>query len=132
LDRFLKNTYKHKNSKLDGLSIWKTLVLSTITEAIERLIFEECACVCSNCHSMIESNYFKDNTAEILSETFYLEENGQIREHQLDGEKYVKEIQEFFKKIREVLETEHDRINQIKSNINFEITDPLIKFEIWE
>jgi len=131
LDHILKNTFNHKNPNLDKLSIWKTLVLSTITETIERLIFEECICVCSNCHSMIESKNFEKNATEIISEKYYLEENDQIREYQLNAKKHIKEIKEIFEKIQEALEKEHARIKLIKTN-NFKITDPLIKYEIWE
>ena len=112
----LKNSYKHRNPNLDKLNIWKTLTLSNTNEASERVICEECICLCANCHIMMTSNHFVDNSSEILSTPYYLEKDGEEVELILNGDLYSDEIRKSYDKLQYNCEKAHERIIKLKKS----------------
>lgn len=132
MDPSLKNTFRHENPNLDDLTPWKTLVLSNIKESAERLIFEECICLCGNCHALVSSQYFEDNAIEIISTPYYLNKNGKKVKFQLNGKKYERTIKKIFKELRKTCEKEHQRIKSIKERGDIKIIDQLKTRSKWE
>ena len=132
MDPTLKNTFKHRNPNFDHLNIWKTFILSDIKEAADRVIFEECICLCGNCHALITSKYFEKNSVEILNTEYFLIKNGKKTKFRLNGESFSENIVNFFNKLRNVCEREHQRIKIIKKNNDIQIKDQLRTRPKWQ
>ncbi len=69
---------------------------SSVKEMIGKLIEEECICLCSNCHIMLNACQFEDNVERII------------------GESYKDELKEYYENLHRNVKSATDRIKQIK------------------
>ena len=90
-------------------------------ELIERLIKEECICICANCHKLITTKHFKDNIESII------------------GWKYVKQVNEYHERLAKGVEKAHRKILQVKNlletnefKINNTLKPMVDKYKIWK
>jgi len=82
----------------------------SIKQLANKMIQEECICLCANCHTMIEATIFREHSEEIF----------------VDMEKkdiYVKKINYFYEKLTKNIQKEHKRI--IKVSQKFLVIDYL-------
>ena len=80
------------------------------------MYLEECICLCGNCHAMITSKYFEENSAEILSTEYYLEIDCKKVKFNLNGENFSNEINNMYEKLRSNCEKAHHKIKQLKES----------------
>ena len=82
----------------------------SIKQLANKMIQEECICLCANCHTMSEATIFREHSEEIF----------------VDMEKkeiYVKRINYFYEKLTKNIQKEHKRI--IKASQKFPVIDYL-------
>lgn len=82
----------------------------SIKQLANKMIQEECICLCANCHTMIEATIFREHSEEIF----------------VDMEKkeiYVKKINYFYEKLTKNIQKEHKRIT--KASQKFPVIDYL-------
>lgn len=82
----------------------------SIKQLADKMIQEECICLCANCHAMIEATIFREHSEEIFVDM---------------GKKdiYVKRINYFYENLTKNIQKEHKRI--IKPSQKFSVIDYL-------
>lgn len=82
----------------------------SIKQLANKMIQEECICLCANCHTMIEATIFREHSEEIFVDM---------------GKKeiYVKKINYFYEKLTKNIQKEYKRI--IKASQKFPVIDYL-------
>ncbi len=77
-DDLASMNFHHKDNSLNKKSRWQDLQDQDCVDILNTLINEECICLCSNCHSLLHSNYignFKNIMQKFLSDGEFLELN---------------------------------------------------------